>query len=45
MKGIQIFVNKGCDTAYKEMNHMHQRASFEPIDSSMITRREKNIKY
>jgi hypothetical protein len=41
MKGLQKFGQRGRDTAYKEMEQLHNQIVFEPINIIELTELEK----
>ena len=40
-KGLKLFKNKGCDAAIEELDQLHRRMRFTPVDVNDLTRNEK----
>ena len=40
-KGLKIFKDKGCEAVIKELDHLHKRMCFRPVDVIDLTRSEK----
>ena len=40
-KGLKLFKDKGCDAMIEELDQLHRRMCFTPVDVNDLTRNEK----